>query len=648
MAVDLSYKEEILQYVEQNIKDQKILENIKKEIEIFASAEDAFSKPCLLKIYNQWKSGKKGKKNLFNSYLGFALGISKTEPDKNLPFGFKRRRAFARPSPPDIDSDFVHLYKDKILNFLVKLYGRDYVGNIGTYNALKMKSALTRIIKTLDIANSYSKGSQAYKTDNEAKAKEIKNALPEQRGAVLKIRDENGEEHAIKNTKDAVKWCQDFAYYMEKHPEIVQHAENIEGLLSIYSVHASGVVLGDVPLSRIAPLRTCKENSDTVSLATQFAYEDLEKLGLIKFDILAISTLTVIAETLEMIKSNYGIKIDIERLPLDDEKTLELYRTGRLAGVFQCESYPMQKTCMEIGVNRFDDIMAAISLFRPGPMESIPEYCARKKGEKEISYFHPTIEPHVKHILSTTYGVLVYQEQVMKICESLGGMTKTEGLGVIKGISKKLPDVIEKGHKSFLKGATSKGVPSDVAEQYWEKFITPFALYGFNASHSCCYAYNSYITAYLKANYPEEFMCAYMNVETERRKMEKVAILEKECKNLNINISKRNINKCELKYQIIKKKNPAEGIYYSEINPSIMCKDLSHSAAASIVENRPYNSVIELAEKTSSAVDTGAVEALANAGFFAGKKDKLIKEFEVAREDMKKRRQHGDAGDNIL
>lgn len=646
MPTELEIKDEMIAYIKGHDPSVDV-EQIKREIDDFSSKEDLTNRPCIQKIYTQWKSGKKGHKNPFNSLLAYQLGLTDKKPQ--AAFNFMKRRAFARPSPPDIDSDFDYERRQEILDYLVWLYGRGHVGNIGTYQGLKMKSALTRIIKALDIANAYHKGPQAFTTENEQKAKEIKDSLPEQRGAVLKVKDENGEEHVIKSTKDAIKWCPEFKFYIDKYPEILQHALNIEGLLSIFSVHASGVVLCDVPLEQIAPLRTAKETgTGQVALATQFANEDLELLGLIKFDVLGLSTLTVIAEAVRMVEENYGIKIDIENLPLDDRKTLELYKTGKLNGVFQCESYPMQKTCIDIGVDRFEDIMAAISLFRPGPMESIPEYCARKKGEKQISYFHPSIEPYVKQVLSTTYGVLVYQEQVMKLCETLGGMTKTEGLVVIKGIGKKKEDVIAKGRTSFINGATLKGVPKEVAEQYWEKFITPFASYGFNAAHSCCYAYISYITAYLKANFPEEFLCSYMNVETRRRKLDKVHILEKECKNMSITLLPRDINKCENEYKIVKKKDPANGVPYSEIRPAIHCKGLSSAAAENIVANRPYNSIADLAEKTDSVVDVEAVTALADAKFFKTPVDKLVKTFEEIREDLKKRRAHGDDGTNLF
>jgi DNA polymerase-3 subunit alpha len=631
-----------------------------KEIDEFASREGLDGKSVLQKFYSQWKTGRRGNENKWNSRMAFMLGMTTKKPDGD--FVFTKRRAFARPSPPDIDSDFDYNRRQELIDYVVDKYGRYNVGNIGTYGALKMRSALTRIIKALDIANAWrdEKNNADYTPKNVEKVNEILGSLPPQRGAVLKVHDDDGE-HIIKNSKDAAKYCRDFKFYMDKYPEILRHASNIEGLLSIFSVHASGVVLSDIPLDQIAPLRTAKDTGGTVALATQFEYNDLETLGLIKFDILAISTLTVIAEAIRLIEENTGVKIDIENLPLDArtsieaKRTYDLYKTGNLVGVFQCESDGMQDTCREVGVDRFDDIMAVISLYRPGPMDSIPEYCERKKGQRQISYFHPSIEPHVKEVLGPTYGVLVYQEQVMKICSTLGGMTVSEGLVVIKGIGKKKEDIIAKGRNSFIHGASLKGVPKEVAESYWDKFITPFASYGFNAAHSCCYAYNSYITAFLKANYPEEFMVAYLNVETGRRKHDRIAELEREVSKMGIKILPRDINRSGLTYDIIKKKDPSKGIAQSEVRPPIHCKGLPTASAENIVANRPYvgadatEALKNFVEKTdSSLVDSESLIALADAGFFKTKKAKLLEDFTILREDQKRLRKAGKVSQNMF
>jgi hypothetical protein len=460
---------------------QEHLQECRKELEtILNSGLEGNS--LIKKMYTQWKSGKTGTDNQLNSLTGYLLKITSKKPDG--PFKFVKRRAFARPEPPDIDSDFEYEKRPIVIDYIRNKYGRENVCNIGVMGALKFKTAIDRLTKVLDCGNFYGKlkNSEIYAA-NVPVAMEIKKSLPPQRGATLKVTvEENGKqvEKTIATIPDAYKWCPDFRRYIDKYPDILKHAHNLEGLLQIYGVHASGVVISDIPLRKIAPLRF--KPGDTSILATQFTQNDLNLLGLIKFDILGISTLSVISRAIKLVKEINDITIDLDALPLDDKKTLDLYKTGKLMGVFQCESRGMQNTCKEIGVDRFEDILAAIALYRPGPAKSIPEYCDRKHGRKEVEYFHPSIEKIVKPILSPTYGVLCYQESVMQICNALAGFTIGEGYVVIKGISKKKQEIIDKAKPQFIKGCAANGVPENVANNYWDQFITPFASYGFNKS----------------------------------------------------------------------------------------------------------------------------------------------------------------------
>jgi len=471
----MANKEVMMKKIVDAVKDQSFLTKVHEELELMSITDGLDDKNNLDVFYNLWQKNKSrvGHSNKINSWTAFAIGMTTAKPVGDF---LPPRRAFARAGFPDIDTDFDDENRDEVFVDGKAEYGAERVAKIGTYQALKLKSCVRRVGKVLDIANAFHKGKDSYTSENEAAVTEVLKSIPG--GAKIKVLDEDGKEKEVKNIRDAYKLIKDFRHYMNKFPDLFKHGVNIEGILSSFSTHASGVVISDVPLHTIAPLRISRKND----FATQFAYEDLETVGLIKFDILAIATLTVIKETLKMINQNYEhIDIDIENLPLDDEKTLALYRTGNLAGVFQCESRPMQSTMRQIGVDSFDDIMAAISLFRPGPLESIPEYCARKKGEKKVDYFHPKIEPHVTQYLKRTYGVLVYQEQIMQICNSLAGFSVTDGYVVIKAIGKKKQYLMDKFAKQFVEGCKKKEVPEEVAKQYWEKFIVPFAGYGFNA-----------------------------------------------------------------------------------------------------------------------------------------------------------------------
>jgi len=624
-------------------KDSSILVKIKEELDVLESTNGIKGKNNLVTLYEIWKrhQNKKGNKNKINSWTAYALGMTSKEPDG--PF-LPERSYYSRVSLPDVDTDFDYERRQEVYDYIIQKYGRENVGNVGTYGVLKTRSCLTRLIKALDIANAFHKGKGKGKgkgdfvTENVEMVNQILDPLP--KGMIagkMQAKGDDGKFHVIENVRDAYRYIPAFKAYMDKYPQIMEYAKDIEGVVSTFGIHASGVILSDTPLSKIAPLRAARK----IGYGTQFPYEDLEKIGLIKFDVLALATLTVLRRTVNLIKDNYNIDIDLENLPLDDEKTLALYRSGKLAGVFQCESYSMQKVMRDIGVDRFEDVYAAIALFRPGPMENIPEYCARKKGDRPLDYFHPTIEPFVKKYLQKTFSLPVFQEQIMQICNSLAGFSITDGYAMIKGIGKKKKEIIDQFKDQFIKGCVNNKVPQDVAEQYWEKFIVPASGYSFNAGHSVAYGLLSWACAYLKANYPEEFACAFLNTEILRANHDKVEMMEKDAqKNMGIKILPRSINDCGVEYTVARKKDLAAGVVQSEISPSIICKGLGFNAAKSIAENQPYKNIVEFAEKTSSLVTTESLNALIDNGYFKGKrginrKDEIVAEFVKIRKATK-------------
>lgn len=638
--------EQIITYVKDTVQNPD-MDRVSKELSILESTYGINEKNNLESFYNTWIDYKDGLLehseedcNDINSLTGYYLGLTSIEPDGEF---MHPRRVFARPSPPDVDIDYDDEGRDYIFEYLIKKYGEEYASKIGTYGTLKTRSVLTRVIKALDVSNSFHKGKDAYITDNNNKATEILKSLPDTTSGKMVVKD--GDETIIlKSVDDAYKYVPSFRFYMDSHPEVYNHAKRIEGLTSNYSVHASGIVISNEPLVNLVPLRSDNKGG----LATQFPYEDLESIGLIKFDMLAIATWTVVKKALALIKENYGIDVDYRRLPLNDNKVFDLYRKGHLAGVFQCGSYGMQKTMKEIAVDSFHDISAAIALFRPGPMESIPRYCARKRGEEKIDYFHPSVEKYVKPYLESTYGVLVYQEQIMQICNSLAGLTPFDGYMIIKGIGKKKDYIIERCKKMFVNGAIeTNGIERGVIEQYWDKFIVPFAQYGFNMAHSVSYAYFSYITAYLKAHYPEEFMTSLLNVNIERAKHDKAMDYEKELKKMGIKLQKRSVNTCKPLYYIACKKDTNSGISSSEITPALICKGVGMEAATNIADNQPYKNIEEFAVKTNhTIVDKEVLSYLIDGGYFSGnkgikEKDSIISKFVAIREDLKSAKKKG-------
>lgn len=642
-------KKEILEHIQKrhskNVKLPQMLVKVQEELDILGSIDGLDSKNNLEFTHTIWKNnkGKVGHKNEINSWMAFLLGMTEVKPDGEF---LPTRRAFARAGLPDIDTDFDYEHRDEVYSYIINKYGRENVGNIGTHGLLKFKSCVTRVTKALDLADAYHKGDDVFVSANAAKVSEILSPFPKK--GVMKVTDDDGEVHLIQDFESAYNHCSDFRHYIDKYKSsnFKQYLEQIEGTFANFGCHAAGICVSDVPLDEISPLRNARKGM----LATQYPNEDLEAIGLIKFDVLAIATLTVIKKTVEAIKAYWGIEIDVENLPMNDEATFEIYRRGNLGGVFQCEKHGMQKTMRDIKVDRFEDIIAGLALFRPGPMDSIPEYCARKHGEKDVSYFHKTIEPFVKPYLEKTYGILCFQEQVMQICNSLAGFTITDGYIMIKAIGKKKVYLMEKFENQFVDGCVSNGVPKDVAKQYWDKFITPFSSYGFNLAHSACYGYNSYSTAYLKANYPDEFICSLLDVTITSGsgdRQDKVAAFEKEFKRkMGVKFLPRDVNKCKVAYTIEKRRDPKEGIKKTEIRPSLLCKGLLSKSARNLEENQPYDDMRDLISKTdSSLVDTRVIDALARGGYL-GKKHMedpsvIVKDFVMTREDMKKTSKKG-------
>lgn len=550
------------------------------------------------------------------------------------------KRVFARASLPDIDTDFDDEKRDQVIQYLINKYGREYVGNIGNHSLLKLKSCVRRVGKTLDVAGSYHKGKDAYITDNERKVTEILSPLPK---VVLKANDDKGEVRDIKTIDDAIACFPDFAFHMKQFPELEKHIRNIQGVYSQQSTHAGGVLVSSEPLEKICPLMVTRD-----TLATQFSGDEVERLGLIKFDILGLSTLTTIKKTFEIVKRNYNIDLDIKNIPLDDKDTFKLYREGKLTGVFQCENYGMQQTMIKIGVDRFEDIMAAIALYRPGPMDNIDDYCARKKGEVPLDYFDKSIEPFVKEHLKDTYGIIIYQEQLMQVCNSLAGFSITEGYMLIKAVGKKKLALMGSFKERFINGCVNNGISKEIATQYWEKIVVPFANYAFNRGHTGAYGFNSYLSCYLKTHYPEEFVIANLTGESERANYEKLELFEKKFqKELNIVILPKNINQCKAEYTIERKRDKSKNILKSEIRPSLMCKGLGKDTAMEIEKHQPYKNLRDFAEKTDpSIVDMRAINALAEAGFFKSKD--VVEDFKKMRGDMKKLKEKGVSSEDMF
>ncbi|MEA1935774.1 MAG: DNA polymerase III subunit alpha [Thermodesulfobacteriota bacterium] len=447
-----------------------------------------------------------GRGSAAGSLVAYAMGITSIDPIRYGLF-FERFLNPSRLSMPDIDIDFCVEGRDEIIRYVAEKYGSDRVAQIITFGKMQAKAVIRDVGRALNMPYG----------EVDRIAKMVPNVLNISLDDAIKMEPRLREEE--KNN--------------EKTRKLLSLSRSLEGLNRHSSTHAAGVVISDKPLVERAPL--FKSPKDEI--VTQFSMNDLQAVGLTKFDFLGLKTLTVIRDTLHFIKQNRGEEIDINTIPLDDSLTYQLLTKGETDGVFQLESSGMKEILVGMKPDCIEDIIALIALYRPGPLQSgmVSEYISRKQGKTKIIYEVPRLE----EILKETYGVILYQEQVMQIASALGNYTMGEADNLRKAMSKKRASVMEKERPKFLSGAKKKKIPEKKAEKIFEQMET-FAGYGFNKSHSTAYAMISYQTAYLKAHYPVEFMAALLTSEKNNR--DKIIRHISTCKDMKINVLPPDIN----------------------------------------------------------------------------------------------------------
>ncbi len=395
----------------------------------------------------------------------------------------------------------------------------------------------------------------------------------------------------------------------------------------VHNCHAAGIVISPVPLSQICPMHTTRGVGDQAVVATQFTQYEVESLGLIKLDILGLSTKTAIDLAVKMIKERQGVDLNLAKLPLDDQKTLDLLNSGHTDGCFQLENYGMKQTLMQIGIDTFDDLIVAVAMYRPGPKDYIPEFSQRKKGGK-VEYSHPLMAK----ITSRTYGIMAYQEQVMQVFMVLAGLTASDGYHFMKGCAKKKPEIIAESKEMFFQGARQNNISGTIIERIWQD-MEKFAGYAFNKSHACSYAYESFKTAYLKAHFQIEFFAARLSVEASRRNFDDVKKYEEDAKKHGINIQPVDLNRSKMTYAISGE---------NELLRPLIIKGVGDKAAEEIISKQPFQGsdrFFAFADSVGTAVNAKVVEALIDAGLFGdlkrSAKMKLLKDFEQIRKDKK-------------
>lgn len=442
------------------------------------------------------------------SIVAWSLKITDLDPLK-LDLLFERFLNPERVNMPDFDVDFCQENRAKTIEYVQNKYGFDHVAQIITYGKLQAKNVIRDVARVMQMPYSM--------------ADKISKMIPP--GV-------QGKNPTLQESLDQVPELEEMRVSDPQINKLFDIAMKLEGLYRQSGVHAAGVVIGDRPLDQLVPLYKDPRAEMPV---TQYDMKYVEETGLIKFDFLGLKTLTVIQRAVDWIKKERGLDLDIDTVPLDDRETYELLQRGDTAAVFQFESAGMKDVHKQIKPDRFEDLIAIVSLYRPGPMDNIPTYIKRKHGEEEITYLHPALAP----ILDETYGIMVYQEQVMKIAQVLGGYTLGGADKLRKVMGKKMREEIPKQRAMFTEGAVKNGIDADVAASIFDQ-MEKFASYGFNKSHAAAYSLISYRTAYLKAHYPVEFMTAVMSLDITNP--DKLFFFKEECRRLGFEVLKPDIN----------------------------------------------------------------------------------------------------------
>ncbi len=445
-----------------------------------------------------------GRGSAAGSYVCYLTGITELDP---LKYGllFERFLNPERVSMPDIDTDFSDVRREQVIRYVEEKYGHDHVAQIITFGTMAARAAVRDVGRVLGYPYDF--------CDKLAKTIPMFSKLDQALKTVPELKE------LYQSDPNAKK--------------ILDYAQRLEGVARHASTHACGVLITKNPLTDYVPLQYASSSDRTI--VSQYSLHPIEDLGLLKMDFLGLKNLTIIESAIKIIKSTRGINIRIADIPLDDKKTYQLFQRGETTGVFQFESSGMKRYLKELKPSNFEDIIAMVALYRPGPMEWIPDYIAGKHGRKKVTYLHPKLEP----ILAKTYGVAIYQEQIMQIARDLAGFSMGEADVLRKAVGKKIPELLAKQKEKFIDGCVKNGISKKLAETIFS-FIEPFAGYGFNRSHAACYAYIAYQTAYLKAHWPTEFMAALLIAD--QGNTDRIAIEIEECRKMGIEVLPPDIN----------------------------------------------------------------------------------------------------------
>ncbi len=566
-----------------------------------------------------------GRGSVAGSLVSYAMNITNIDP---LAYNllFERFLNPERVSMPDIDIDFADDRRDEVIQYVREKYGHEHVAQIITFGTMAARAAVRDAGRALGLPYAF--------CDKVAKA------IP-----------------AFMNFNEALK-TSDLKMLYDQDPavkKLIDTAMRLEGVARHASTHAAGVVITDEPLVEYVPLQLSLTGDESAAI-TQYAMYDVEALGLLKMDFLGLKNLTIIQNTLARIKKRYDLVIDLDGLPLNDTKTYALLQEGKSTGVFQLESSGMKRYLRDLKPTELEDLISMVSLYRPGPMESIPDFIAAKHGRKKIKYLHPLLQP----ILEKTYGVIVTQDQVLQIARVFAGFSYAEADILRKAVGKKIKSLLDEQRDKFIKGAIATNqVSMELARKVWD-FIEPFARYGFNRAHAACYALISYQTAYLKANYPAEFMAALLT--SDEGNIDRAAVEIAEVVALGLTILPPDINESDPTFTVVDL-DQAEG-KVSKNMPSARqairfglagVKNVGQNVVSAIITERsihgPFKDLSDLFARVESRnFNRKSVESLARAGAFdlLGERQQILTNIEALLEFNRSLHRKQDKGQKGL
>ncbi len=531
-----------------------------------------------------------GRGSAAGSVVAYCLKITNIDPIK-YDLLFERFLNPERVSMPDIDIDFDDEGRSRVMDYVIKKYGENQVAQIITYGTMAAKSAIRDTARVLDLP--------LFEADKIAKLVPDMTKFKKIFGKTEAELKEKFRSEDLEKINELINLSESDG----EKAETINQARIIEGSVRNTGVHACGVIITPDDITKFVPVSTAKDSN---LYLTQFDNNVVESAGLLKMDFLGLKTLTLIKDTVKIVKAKDGIELVPDDFPLDDVKTYELFQRGETVGIFQYESPGMQKHMKDLKPTVFEDLIAMNALYRPGPMEYIPSFIRRKHGVEEITYDLPEMEG----ILKETYGITVYQEQVMLLSQRLANFTKGEADVLRKAMGKKLKDVLANLKPKFINQSKDNGFPEETLEKIWKDWEA-FASYAFNKSHSTCYAYIAYQTAYLKAHYPAEYMAAVLS--NNMKDIKKITFFMEECRRMGVEVLGPDVNESFYKFSV--NKNNAIRFGMGAI------KGVGKGAVDTIVEHRKkdgeYKSIFDLAKRIDlRAANKKAFEGLAYAGAF--------------------------------